>query len=59
MASANTSKFDLFLFVTDTGDEFWLEMEYSTDLFDQDRISQCFPTISHCWKQSPPIQAQT
>jgi amino acid adenylation domain-containing protein len=40
MASAATSKFDLFLFVTDTGDEVWLEMEYSTDLFDQDRIAR-------------------
>jgi amino acid adenylation domain-containing protein len=40
MASAATSKFDLFLFVTDTGDEIWLEMEYSTDLFDQDRMAR-------------------
>ena len=39
MAAANTSKFDLFLFVTDSGDEIWLEMEYSTDLFDEDRIT--------------------
>ena len=38
MASANTSKFDLFLFVTDCGDEIWLELEYNTDLFNKDRM---------------------
>jgi amino acid adenylation domain-containing protein len=40
MASADTCKFDLFFFVTDTGDEIWLELEYNTDLFDHDRISR-------------------
>ncbi len=40
MGSSNTSKFDLFLFATDSGDEIWLEMEYSTDLFDEDRIAR-------------------
>lgn len=38
LAAADTSKFDLFFFVTDNGDEIWLELEYSTDLFDKDRI---------------------
>ena len=38
MASADTSKFDLLLFATDSGDEIWLELEYSADLFDKDRI---------------------
>jgi amino acid adenylation domain-containing protein len=40
MASADTCKFDLFFFVTDTGNEIWLELEYNTDLFDHDRISR-------------------
>ncbi len=38
MAASNSSKFDLFFYVTDSGDEIWLELEYSTDLFDADRI---------------------
>ena len=40
MASAGTSKFDLLLFATDMGDEIWLELEYSVDLFDEDRIAR-------------------
>jgi amino acid adenylation domain-containing protein len=40
MASAETSKFDLLLLATDTGDEIWLEMEFSTDLFEEDRIAR-------------------
>ena len=40
MATSNTSKFDLFLFVTDSGEEIWLELEYSTDFFDEDRIER-------------------
>ena len=40
MAAANTSKFDLYFFVTDTGSEIWLELEYSTDLFNEDRIAR-------------------
>ncbi len=40
LAESRTSKFDLTLFVTDCGDEIWLEMEYSTDLFDDARIAQ-------------------
>lgn len=39
-AEAGTSKFDLTLFVTDCGDEIWLEIEYSTDLFDEGRIAR-------------------
>ena len=38
MAESGTSKFDLLLFATDCGDEIWLEMEYSFDLFDEARI---------------------
>ena len=33
MAAANTSKFDLFSSSQTAGDEIWLELEYSTDLF--------------------------
>ena len=40
MATANTSKFDLFFFVTDCGDEIWLELEYNSDLFDEDRVAR-------------------
>jgi amino acid adenylation domain-containing protein len=37
-AHSGASKFDLLLFVTDCRDEIWLELEYSTDLFDDARI---------------------
>jgi len=37
-----TSKFDLTFFVTDNPDEMWLEVEYNTDLFDDDRIARMF-----------------
>jgi amino acid adenylation domain-containing protein len=40
LAESRTSKFDLTLFATDCGDEIWLEMEYSTDLFDDERIAR-------------------
>jgi amino acid adenylation domain-containing protein len=40
VAHSNTAKFDLLLFATDEGDEIWLEMEYSADLFDEDRITR-------------------
>jgi amino acid adenylation domain-containing protein len=40
MAAANTSKFDLLLIATDTGNEIWLELEYNTDLFDENRIER-------------------
>ena len=40
LAESKTSKFDLTLFATDCGDEIWLEMEYSTDLFDDARITR-------------------
>ena len=40
MAATNTSKFDLFFFVTDCGDEIWLELEYNSDLFDEDRVAR-------------------
>ena len=38
MAHSETTKFDLLFFVTDIGDEIWVELEYSTDLFDPDRM---------------------
>jgi amino acid adenylation domain-containing protein len=40
MAHANTSKFDLFMFATDTGNEIWLELEYNEDLFDFERMAR-------------------
>ena len=42
LAESRTSKFDLTLLLTDDGDEIWLEMEYSTDLFDDARIERMF-----------------
>jgi amino acid adenylation domain-containing protein len=38
VAESATSKFDLMLFATDFGDQISLELEYSTDLFDEPRI---------------------
>jgi amino acid adenylation domain-containing protein len=38
MASSNTSKFDLYFFVTDVGEEILVELEYSSALFDEDRM---------------------
>ena len=40
LAESRTSKFDLTMMLTDGGDEIWLEMEYSTDLFDDTRIER-------------------
>lgn len=40
MAESGTSKFDLTLMLTDGGDSIDLEMEYSTDLFDDARIER-------------------
>ncbi|HEX4183771.1 MAG TPA: condensation domain-containing protein [Caulobacteraceae bacterium] len=40
MAETRTAKFDLTLMLTDGGDGIWLEVEYSTDLFDEDRIER-------------------
>jgi amino acid adenylation domain-containing protein len=40
LAQSKTSKFDLTLTVTDTGDDILLEMEYSTDLYDDPRIDR-------------------
>ncbi|MGA9883687.1 MAG: amino acid adenylation domain-containing protein [Candidatus Acidiferrales bacterium] len=42
IADARTAKFDLTLFATDCGDNIWLEAEYNTDLFDDDRIARMF-----------------
>jgi amino acid adenylation domain-containing protein len=40
LAESRTSKFDLTMTLTDCGEEVWLEMEYSTDLFDDNRIAR-------------------
>jgi amino acid adenylation domain-containing protein len=40
LSESGTSKFDLTLFVTDCGDQVWLDMEYSTDLFDDERMER-------------------
>jgi amino acid adenylation domain-containing protein len=40
LAEARIAKFDLTMMVTDYGEEFTLEMEYSTDLFDEARIDR-------------------
>jgi amino acid adenylation domain-containing protein len=42
LSESRTSKFDLTLILTDDGDDIWLEAEYSTDLFDHDRIARMF-----------------
>jgi non-ribosomal peptide synthetase component F len=42
LAESRTSKFDLTLMLTDGGDSIDLEIEYSTDLFDDDRIERMF-----------------
>jgi amino acid adenylation domain-containing protein len=42
LAESRTSKFDLTLFLTDGGDAIWVELEYSTDLFDDDRMARLF-----------------
>ena len=40
ITQTKTSKADLTLFLGDAGDDIWLELEYSTDLFDDDRITR-------------------
>jgi acyl-CoA synthetase (AMP-forming)/AMP-acid ligase II len=40
LADTRTSKFDLTAILTDGGDDIWLEIEYSTDLFDEARIDR-------------------
>jgi amino acid adenylation domain-containing protein len=40
LAQTQTSKFDLTIFLTDTADDIWMEIEYSTDLFNADRIER-------------------
>ena len=37
-AHAGAAKYDLSLYLTDAGDEIWLEVEYCTDLFDEGTI---------------------
>ena len=37
-AHAGGAKYDLSLYLTDVGDEIWLEVEYCTDLFDEGTI---------------------
>jgi acyl-CoA synthetase (AMP-forming)/AMP-acid ligase II len=40
LAESETSKFDLTFMLTDGGDVIWLEVEYSTDLFGEERIDR-------------------
>jgi amino acid adenylation domain-containing protein len=40
LAETRTSKFDLTFMLTDDEDAVWLELEYSTDLFDEARIER-------------------
>jgi amino acid adenylation domain-containing protein len=40
LAESRTSKFDLTWMLTDGGEEIWLEVEYSTDLFEEGRIER-------------------
>ncbi len=40
LSESRTAKFDLTLFLTDGADSFDLDIEYSTDLFDEDRIER-------------------
>jgi non-ribosomal peptide synthetase component F len=40
LAESRTAKFDLTLMITDSGDDIELEVEYSTDLFDQSRVER-------------------
>ncbi len=40
LAETRTSKFDMILTLTDVGDDIWLEIEYSTDLFDEARVDR-------------------
>ena len=42
LAETKTSKFDMTLMLTDSGAEIGLEVEYSTDLFDEERIARMF-----------------
>jgi len=42
LAQTQTSKFDMTLVLTDTGDDIWVEIEYNTDLFDDARIARLF-----------------
>ena len=37
-AHPGAAKYDLTLYLTDAGDEIWLEVEYCTDLFDDETI---------------------
>jgi amino acid adenylation domain-containing protein len=39
-AETGAAKFDMTLFVTDCGDDIWLEIEYCTELFDEERIAR-------------------
>jgi non-ribosomal peptide synthetase component F len=46
LAHAATSKFDLTVIATDTQDDIYLEVEYSTDLFDAARIERMIGHLS-------------
>ena len=56
LSDNKTSKFDLTLFITDARDEFILDVEYSTDLFDDARIDRMlghFYTLLECVASDP------
>ena len=57
LAETRTSKFDLTMMLTDDEDEIDLEMEYSTDLFDEARIERMVGHFKRCWK--PRLQIRT
>jgi amino acid adenylation domain-containing protein len=40
LSQTHTSKFDITVFLTDTVDDIWMEVEYNTDLFNDDRIER-------------------
>ena len=42
LVDSKISKFDLTLFLTDMGEEIWVEVEYSTDLFDTESMERMF-----------------
>ena len=42
VSESATSKFDLTFVVTDTGNDYWVDIEYCSDLFDEVRIERMF-----------------
>jgi amino acid adenylation domain-containing protein len=59
LSESKTSKFDLTAFATDCGDEFWLDLEYSTDMFDDCRIARMlehFRGLLECVAEDPDVR---